>query len=65
MIYKEIPNTVRVIYMIEKIGANGCESRRYARNMKTAEKIAKQTGGEIMKVRKANYQYINFEWIEG
>lgn len=60
---------IRKIYMIEKIDWRGVlVARRYARNLKTAAKIQAQLGIDethIYTVKKEDFRFINFEWIEG
>lgn len=79
-----IPRYIKVIYCVEIHGykkgknrkANGEYStiRRYARNKKTAEKIAKTSGKHychgqhyvnIRKLNKDEYGFVQPEWIEG
>ena len=56
---------LRVIYMVEVFDENGATAddmliaRRYAANMKTAEKIAKQYKGNEVVIRKTSK---NGEW---
>ena len=60
----------RTIYMIEVITEHGdLLARRYAANKKTAERIGKQykkytDGIDIRKTRKADWEYINKNWVE-
>lgn len=59
---------LRVIYMIEVFNYDGeLIDRRFARNMKTAEKIAKQYGdlADIRCLNKNEWSMINPEWVEG
>lgn len=61
---------IRKIYMIEKINAHGeLKARRFARNLKTAKKIAKQLDNTndvyITLLKPYQHRYINYEWIEG
>lgn len=59
--------TFRKIYEIEVFTANGeLKARRFAKNKKTAEKIAKQyNGATITSVPKSDWNFINPEWVEG
>lgn len=62
---------IRVIYMVEGFTTDGdLYVRRYARNRKTAERIARKVKRpgveiEIVNVNKADWYFIKREWIEG
>ena len=58
----------RTIYEVQAFTNNGdLTMRRFARNKRTAEKIAKATKNEvgIRKLSKVEHQFINIEDVEG
>lgn len=58
----------RVIYQIEVITEEGqLIARRYARNKRAAEKIARKYNSEesvVRKMQKAEHSWINPAWVE-
>lgn len=58
---------IRVIYMIEEITDQGdLVSRRFARNKKTADRIAREaeSGASVRKLQKAEMMWVRREDVE-
>lgn len=58
---------IRTIYQIEAYTEDSdIKARRYARNKKTADRIARMyDNANVRELRKAEHEFVSPEWIEG